>query len=189
MLLEGGKPAYTGTCSDCVNTYESISTSHGESEWIRLENRLSRPLTFESASCRVLGRQPRLQLQIDLTLQSNQAHAPAFLAVDILESGGSSLMQAVPRLDPFITQRNEPHLLKVTIELPPLIPGGYGVSFWTGPHNSETFDEVRNCASFDVLESPTAGRTFPHHRNHGMLVPLSEVQYCLCRNGAANAQI
>jgi lipopolysaccharide transport system ATP-binding protein len=179
FVLEAGELAFAGTCGECVTNYESVSPEQTQTEWRREEGNGTRRLSFETASCKLLGRQPNLVLQIELALRSIQTHAPAFLALDILESGGSVLMQAIPLLDGFIRHAREPHHVTVTIHLPPLVPGIYGVTIWVGPHNTETFDEVRNCVRFEVFESPTAGRTFPHHRNHGLVVPSSEVEYSM----------
>ncbi len=85
-------------------------------------------------------------------------------------------MQAIPQIKPFIRHHLQPFSLVVLIDLPPLIPGHYGISLWVGPHNTETFDEVRGCTTFEVVESPTAGRTFPHYRNHGLIVPFSRLE-------------
>ena len=181
VVLDSGRLAFSGACSDCVTTYESVSLDQRRSEWRCTDKSDKRPLAFEAASCGIFGRQPDLLLRIDLTLRSNRQHAPAFLAVDILESGGSALMQAIPCLDPFIRPSFQSHRLVITINLPPLVPGTYGLTFWVGPHNTETFDEVPNCAEFEVLESPAIGRTFPHHRSHGLLVPSSRVDTPKCK--------
>jgi lipopolysaccharide transport system ATP-binding protein len=183
ILLEGGKMTFAGECGECVSAYESVALDETQSDWQRDDKDGTPPLSFEAVSCKVLGRQPGLRLKVDVTLKSNQTHAPAFLAIDILESGGSTVMQAIPRLDPFISHRVEGHSMVVMIDLPPLIPGTYGLTFWVGPHNTETFDEVRGCARFEVLESPAAGRTFPHHRSHGLMVPPSKVEYATNGDG------
>jgi lipopolysaccharide transport system ATP-binding protein len=177
ILLEHGKITFIGGCQECVSIYEAASLDQTQSEWRRGNLDGKGPLTFETASCKVLGKQPHLTLRIDLTLKSRQPHAPASVAVEILESDGTALMQAIPRLDPFIPHSTELHRLAVIIDLPPLVPGSYGLTFWTGPHNTEAFDQVRACARFEVLDSPTVGRTFPHHRNQGLIVPPSKVEY------------
>jgi lipopolysaccharide transport system ATP-binding protein len=93
--------------------------------------------------------------------------------VDVQNALGSSIMQALPSLAPFVP--GQPGRYKVTVEisLPPLIPGTFWLMFWIGPHNSETYDEIPGALSFDVFDSPTPGRTFPHTVEHGYIVPPS----------------
>jgi lipopolysaccharide transport system ATP-binding protein len=45
------------------------------------------------------------------------------------------------------------------------------VSAWIGPHNLETFDIVNDGIAFEIQDSPSPGRTFPHTPDHGFIVP------------------
>jgi hypothetical protein len=63
----------------------------------------------------------------------------------------------------------------VLVDLPPLIPGRYWVTPWVGSHNTETFDMIHQCAAFEVNQSPTLGRSFPHAVVHGYIVPPSRL--------------
>ena len=65
--------------------------------------------------------------------------------------------------------------LSIAVELPPLVPGQYAVSVWLGSHMNETLDEVKEAVEFQITESPTPGRVFPHTRDHGFAVPFSRV--------------
>ena len=66
-----------------------------------------------------------------------------------------------------------------------MIPGQYMVSVWVGSHNTETIDWPKECVGFEIDESPTAGRTFPHHPNRGYVVPNSRVSALAPRAASA----
>jgi lipopolysaccharide transport system ATP-binding protein len=84
-------------------------------------------------------------------------------------------MQALPKLEGFLEDTKPQHLVKLAIELPPLIPGQYLATVWVGSHNTETLDQVTEAIRFEVDESPTLGRTFAHHAAHGYIVPMSSI--------------
>jgi hypothetical protein len=86
-------------------------------------------------------------------------------------------MQALPLAKPFINGRDRTHRLHLEIDLPALIPGSYALDFWVGPHFSETVDYVKNVAIFEIVESPTGERNYPHSRDHGFLVPPSRCDF------------
>src|SRR5262249_45630111 len=119
------------------------------------------------------GAQPKLLLECACVIVSEQKARSVSIAVDVTDGHSFSIMQAEPRIDPFIGGANSTYHVDLTIELPPLVPGVYGVDFWIGPHNTETFDWVRDAIKFEIVESPTRGRTFPHFRDHGFIVPIS----------------
>ena len=86
-------------------------------------------------------------------------------------------MQALPSALPFINPERSNHTIKLTIELPPLIPGRYSLTLWAGPHFSETYDTVERALGFDIEVSPTKHRTFEHTPDHGYIVPVSSYHY------------
>ena len=141
--------------------------------WRRPAETPRRPLQFESAELQINGD----ELTVDLQLTSHLAHRPAFVAIDVLNSMGAAVMQAVPTIMPFLHEGPEPHRVRVKIELPPLIPGEYALALWAGPHNSETLDFVESTVGFEVERSPTPGRTVSHSPDHGYIVPRSTHQY------------
>jgi len=103
-------------------------------------------------------------------------HKPGFVAFDILDPTGISIMQAIPELNPFIRSDSIIKKVQTIIELPPLIPMQYGITAWVGSHNTETFDQISNCIKFDVTRSPQRCRSFPHATDHGYVVPQSKVE-------------
>jgi hypothetical protein len=96
------------------------------------------------------------------------------IAVDIAEGiNGVVLMQALPHAEPFVSVNIGITELLLQIDLPPLIPGRYTLDFWIGTHFTSTVDFVRQALAFEVTTSPTAGRSYPHSRDHGFVVPAS----------------
>jgi hypothetical protein len=121
------------------------------------------------------GRQPDLVFEAGITLVSHAPHRPALLAVDIKDAVGIPILQALPQWEPFLNEAPE-QVARVSVNLPPLIPGRYLATFWVGTHASETLDVVHDAVAFEIHESPTAGRTFPHTPDHGHVVPHSTVR-------------
>jgi hypothetical protein len=115
------------------------------------------------------GKQPCLRLELEIELESNSLHKPAFLAVDVLDSAGWGLLQAIPKLEGYLMASEPRHLVKLGVDLPALIPGTYLVTVWAGSHNSETLDEAKEVVAFEVHDSPTPGRTFPIPRTMATL--------------------
>ena len=176
IAMKGGTITTIGSVSTAVEAYLSETKISGLS-WDRKDSKASAsPVFFKSISLKLEGAQPSISLCVDCETQSVREHKPAFLAVDILDSNGAAIMQAIPTLECFVKNDSSINRFKLKIELPPLIPGHYSASFWMGPHNTETYDEIESAVSFEIAETPTRGRSFPHTRNHGCIVPLSSVQ-------------
>lgn len=106
-------------------------------------------------------------------LKSLDSHKPAFLAIDILDSTGAAIMQAIPCYDDLIYYKRTLHLLRINIHLPPLIPGKYLVSAWVGSHNDETIDWIKEAVLFEINESPILNRSYPYSIDHGYIIPIS----------------
>jgi lipopolysaccharide transport system ATP-binding protein len=118
-------------------------------------------------------------ITLALTYCHNAPHPAAFVAIDVADSAGSPLMQALPTLDKFLKYKADGSTtLRIQVELPPLVPGEYYLSFWAGSHNTDTLDFEDQVVRFDIIASPTKGRTFPHTRDHGSIVPYAEVLNC-----------
>ena len=75
----------------------------------------------------------------------------------------------------YIHFEKEEHLVKINIQLPPMIPGQYLLSIWVGSHNTDTIDIVKEATMFEVNDSPLLGRSFPYSPDHGYIVPISTV--------------
>jgi len=96
--------------------------------------------------------------------------------VDLRDEVEVTLMQALPA--GFLDADRVDHNVRVKVALPPLIPGRYWVSLWVGPNNTETYDAVESAVCFEIIASPTPGRTLPHTRDHGWVVPHSWMEMC-----------
>lgn len=173
IAMRNGMIMAVGSVSTSVEAYLSEVKLSGLN-WERKEMSKS-PAFFKAISLKLEGSQPSINLCIDCETQSVREHKPAFFAVDILDSNGAAIMQAIPTLECLVNGSSTSRF-KLTVQLPPLIPGQYSATFWMGPHNTETYDEIESAVSFEITETPTRGRSFPHARNHGCIVPHSSVQ-------------
>jgi lipopolysaccharide transport system ATP-binding protein len=174
-VLKDGKLSFLGCVVDAVESYLGMGSDAVTAAWSRNPS-LKRPsLSIDSIAVKINGDQPRLQLRIFLGLASKASHPPALVAIDIFDLFGGWLMQAIPTVSPFIQHTDGLRDLAVEIDLPPMIPGRYRVGVWVGTHLSETIDEIKECVEFEVLNSPTPGRTIPHNNSRGYFVPTSRV--------------
>ena len=175
MLLVKGQLVLLERVDKCITAYEStVSASYG-STWTRPSAQASGSLSYRYLSVNLEGEQPRMSLRIEFVLESQGMHKPAFVAFDITDTTGVSLMQALPILEGFVQPLKGRQSFTALVDLPPLIPGQYWVSPWVGSHNTETLDMVHQCAAFEVSYSPTPGRSFPHSIDHGYVVPPSRL--------------
>jgi lipopolysaccharide transport system ATP-binding protein len=176
IVLNKGQVICWGNINQCLATYEMQNFQNQGAMWIRSLDKPEASLAVTQINSTLHGKQPNLVLELDITLESRAKYKPAFLAVDILDTSGISIMQALPRLEGFLEDTKPQHLVKLAIDLPPLIPGQYLATVWVGSHYTETLDQVTEAIRFDVEASPTVGRTFAHHADHGYIVPRSKIQ-------------
>jgi lipopolysaccharide transport system ATP-binding protein len=172
IVLNNGRLAFCGDLTEAVQMYQSSNIKRS-SEWIAEKS--STTPQIRSASLRVIEDQPKLTLKIKVKIGSVSNNSAAFIAFDIKNGFGTTIMQAIPSITPFleINGGERDHLFQV--DLVGLIPDSYFVSIWIGPHNSETYDWQKDVLSFEVHQSPTEGRTFPHHYDNGFIVPNSRI--------------
>jgi lipopolysaccharide transport system ATP-binding protein len=177
IFLSDGSIAVSGTADEAINAYVNMAagTSHAR-EWRRPEGLKQTPsLTVESLTIELLGVQPCHVLRCRANLKTRSDFPGALVAIDVHDPLGAWLMQAVPRTDPFLFSTNDTHDVSVDVQLPPLIPGTYVVSFWVGVGLTHTIDWAREAVAFEITESPTPGRTIPHSSDRGFCVPVSTV--------------
>lgn len=173
--LENGRVSCAGSISQCIGEYLKSMTMTG-STWERPHaSDSTSPIYFEKISSKLKGSQPIHTLELDCSLITGEKHKDAFCAVDILDDSGTGIMQAIPTIERVIKSGQTSCSIRIEIKLPPMVPGNYFATLWVGPHNDHTYDEVLCPVGFSVLESPTEGRTFPHHKNHGCIVPESKI--------------
>jgi lipopolysaccharide transport system ATP-binding protein len=176
IMLTRGKLSFRGDVQNCISCYTGADASDVRLVWERVNCKSpAAKLAFQRISGRVTGEQPRLMVELKCKLASVTQHRPAFLAFDFLDSSGAPVMQALPSTSPFVGYSSQTQEHRIEVELPPLIPGQYFITAWVGSHYSETYDCVDRAISFEVTESPSTGRTFPHTNDHGFMVPFSNV--------------
>jgi lipopolysaccharide transport system ATP-binding protein len=175
ILLDRGQLAIRGDAPQVIARYQSTIASEVTDRWERNRGEeISKP-SFTRLAVKLLNDQPEYQLEISVELKSKQEHSKAFLAFDIKNSLGITFMQALPINEPFISFREEIQSFNIVIDLPPLVPDRYFIDAWMGAHNLDTHDWVQDALCFDIAQSPTPGRTFPHTYDHGMIVPSSRI--------------
>ena len=177
MVLDAGQIVRQGEPGECIAYYVTHGFREEASTWTRPPTAIDTPLAITRVESRLAGVQPHLTLELDLMLETRGRHKPALLTVDILDAAGVALMQALPRLEGFVPDANGRHRVRAAIELPPLVPGQYFVSVWVGSHHADTLDTVERAVRFEVHESPSAGRSYPHSADHGHIVPPSTATY------------
>lgn len=183
LWLEEGSLSCKADIYSCTQKYEFAASGAGGNSWRAKEIRPDKQLIIRGVSVELLHEQPHLLLQVHVDLLSQASHKSAFLAIDILDAVGNPIMQALPKLNSFIESGSSDHSIDVAIHLPPLIPSRYSLTVWVGSHNTETLDEVKGCVDFEISDSPTTGRTFPHSPAHGFVVPDSSLTYRSGSNG------
>jgi lipopolysaccharide transport system ATP-binding protein len=177
ILLSGGKVVQQADVETCIRQYSDRADRANTGVWERNGKPVTSSLIVQSVHVAVSGRQPDLVLDVCVKLRSVGPHRAAFIALDISDASGTHIMQPVPSLSPFIADTQKDHEVRIRIDLPPLIPGNYLLGVWVGCHNTETYDEVNECVSFEVRDSPTKGRTYPHSPDHGYIVPRATLEY------------
>jgi len=176
VLLKQGRVVIDSDVKSCIREYELGNQANPMSEWRQTKPLSSTNLGFESISSKLIGRQPAIKLRLECRFYGHGGHRPAIIAFDIMDSLGATIMQSLPSAEPFITPQNSKNNFNFEIELPPLVPGEYRVTAWIGPHNLETFDAVIDGIAFEIQESPSPGRTFPHTPDHGFIVPNTSIE-------------
>ena len=177
VVLENGRVAVCGSAAAALNYYNAHTALASGLTWIRSASSDLPGIYFSRTQVQLDGHQPRQRLHCDLFLECRKAQGDCLLAIDICDQSLVPVMQAVPDSSPFIKTIIGSHQIRVTVELPPLIPGFYCIDLWLGRHFSETIDYLRNVVAFEITESPTTGRTFPHTADHGFIVPPSCYEY------------
>jgi lipopolysaccharide transport system ATP-binding protein len=179
ILLSQGRLIYDGDADQCIQTYITGGIEKAGNAWERPgdSGRPEPPLLIQSVCVDLTGTQPHHELDVLVTLASRSKHKPAFIAVDIQDASGTVVLQALPSVESFIRDDYPYHSVRLSIHLPPMIPRRYSVTVWVGSHNTQTYDEVKDCVSFEIGQTPTPNRSFPHTPDHGYVVPQTDLEY------------
>jgi lipopolysaccharide transport system ATP-binding protein len=173
ILLDQGKIIKDDLVLPVVRHYQNLFSAGNRTKFRTDESEGA--AFFRSIEISLHGEQPEHKLFLQTEIKSNSLHKDLFIAVDIANSIGVNVMQAIPRLKPFIPYAPQGQQVNVEIDLPPLIPDTYKVSVWIGPHNSEAVCWLREVVQFEILASPTPGRNVPHSHFNGFMVPHSRL--------------
>ena len=178
MVLDAGRVVRHGPVDDCLSYYVAQTFEEDASRWVRPSvaspsPRSTSPISIARIESRLSGRQPAMTLHLDVVLETRAAHRPALLTVDIHDAAGVPLLEAMPNLDGFIPDDAPRHLVRLTISLPPLVPGHYFVNVWLAMQHTEIVDAVDRAIRFEIHDSPMPGRTHAHTPDHGYIVTPS----------------
>lgn len=174
VLLDGGRIINEGPINEVIERYQLSFGNLYSNEWQR-SRETSSPVYVDLVKLKLDGMQPNYKLEITCKIVSQTEHKDSFVAFDVSNSRGMTLFQALPHLEPFIKFSMEEQIITTEIELPPLIPDHYKISVWLGSHNTETLCWEKEIVGFEITESPTKGRNFPHSHHNGFLVPHSRI--------------
>lgn len=174
ILLNAGTIIADGDVRQVMKSYQGLFDRSAGSTHKSSGSRME-PVYFKTIELTLNGSQPNYQLRLKCEICSQEKHKDVFFAFDISNSIGVPIMQAIPVLEPFISHSVENQVVWVEIDLPPMIPDIYKLSAWIGSHNTDTISWDKEIASFEIVDSPTKGRNFPHSHNNGFLVPPSRI--------------
>lgn len=173
ILLDAGRVVSYGSTTDVIATYLK-KYEDVQSHWETKNN--TNEVCILNANLSLNGVQPELKLELNVTIASNlNEMITSFIAFNIVNGVGQIVGQSIPSLKPFISLSNENRLYSFEIDINGFVPDDYYVSIWIGPHFSHTLDWVKDVLKFQVIDSPQKGRTFPHPRDHGSVVPFSRI--------------
>ncbi len=173
IILDKGRLIKEGRGSEVTSFYQQSFAGATGNTWESLSPKES--LYFSRVMANLKGTQPQYELEIVFSVFSRNVHKTAFVAFDISNSLGITIMQAIPVSEPFIRFSEAAQEFAVTIQLPPLVPDRYRLSAWVGSHFTETLSWEKEIISFEITDSPSKGRNFPHSFNNGFMVPASNL--------------
>ena len=177
ILMTGGKASPK---QDIVSTLDLYSLTNqlatSSTTWTRPVGADARNVRFETIDISIQGTQPRIRLRCTTEIKFENSGRRVAIAIDLHAGNSVVIIQAIPYEQPFIGGESGTYIVEVCIELPPLVPGVYGLDFWLGPHNTETFDFVKRAVTFEILDSPNPGRSFPHTPDHGYISAVASAE-------------
>ncbi len=176
VLMQNGRSIAVGPVQTVTASYLAEGNGAMQNEWISEGRRRSEKLVFTRIAAHLSGKQPQQTLLLDVEMESLAAHALAFIDFDIVAETGVTIMQIQPSATGFISSGERQHRFGINVDLPPLVPGRYSLTAWTGSHNTATLDFVERTVAFEIAESPVEGRTFVHTPDHGYVVPRSTLR-------------
>ncbi|MBK6815309.1 MAG: ATP-binding cassette domain-containing protein [Saprospiraceae bacterium] len=175
ILLNKGSITSIGSVLNCIK--DNLTNKNGIDAKI-WENSIpgEKKIYFKKIVLDRNEEQNGIVLDLNFTLAAGSEHLKSLIAVDIKNSLGVVIMQAIPAQIPFISiQYGNTNTYLCKIYLNGLIPDFYSISTWIGPHNDLTYDNLNDVLHFEVIQSPVPNRTYPHTLEHGNIIPKSEI--------------
>lgn len=172
ILLEKGNLVSYGDTNEVITAYLKKYDDIG-SKWSTNKN--DGEVLVKEATAKLVGNQPNMKLNVTVKILSNIEMLPSFIAFNIVNGIGQIVGQTIPSLKPFVALNNETKDYNFEIDIDGFVPDEYYLSVWIGPHFSHTLDWAKDVLKFQIIESPQKGRTFPHPRDHGAIVPSSRI--------------
>jgi lipopolysaccharide transport system ATP-binding protein len=173
LVLKAGRALPKEDVHSALDHYSAERQLALQSSWIRPANLKGGPVYFESIEVLIGGEQPRHRLLCSVTARWENDTRPALIGISILDRTSTGIMQTGPRPDPFIGGAAGVYQIDLAAELPPLIPGLYGVRFWMGPSATETYDNVGLDLAIEIVDNPSAERTALYTPESGCIFPPS----------------
>jgi lipopolysaccharide transport system ATP-binding protein len=173
LVLNAGRALPKQEIRSVLDQYSAERQMTLESSWTHPANLKGNPVHFEFINVRLDGQQPRHTLLCNVATRWVRDARPALMGIVILDRTSTPIMQITPNANAFIGGMTGVYQVDIMVELPPLIPGVYGLDFWIGPAYTETYDFVKLAVAIEIVDSPTVGRTFPDTSEHGYIVPIS----------------
>ncbi len=171
ILLDGGKILKNDDVGEVIPLY--LNRVHLTTTWTQPKEVVTPH--FSDISITLRGEQPNLKLDVLFSIKSDINMNKAFVAFNLSGNTGNMIGQAIPALEPFIDVSNTEKMYKSEIDITGFIPGSYLLGAWIGPHYGETYDWQKEVVGFTVIDSPQAGRIYPHSVEQGSMVPFSRM--------------
>jgi len=174
IVLQNGRASPKEDIQSAIDRYSKEQKGALASSWKRPEKSKKPKVYFDSIDVQLEGKQPAMRLQCCICIKSTPGALPVSISVEILDDKLTRIMQAIPNYQPFIGGDSETSYVDLSIDLPPLIPGIYPLTFWIGVPRLETVDSVSDAIAIEITDSPSPDRGFPHFRSEGFIVPNSK---------------
>ena len=175
LLLRSGRSTQKEEAVAALARYSSEYGAASSTQWDRPPEMPTGSTWFRSINVRLKGAQPTHRLECACEISARSDARPVFIAVDFFDANLAPIMQAEPKVEPFIGGARGLYRVELSIDLPALVPGRYWLDFWLGTHNTQTVDYVRRAVAFEVVDNPNPRRSFPYTLDHGFIAPPSRV--------------
>lgn len=176
IVLRNGVASPKCEAIAALESYVSDRQGLAMSSWNRPKNFPKPGVHFNSIDVKLDGRQPKQILNCQAVVESEESASEVSLAILITDQSTARIMQVIPRPDNFIGGAPGVYRVDVSIELPPLIPGFYSLTFWLGLHHAATIDWITDAVTIEIVDSPDPAITFPYSRDNGPIAPRSRAE-------------